>query len=1361
MGGAQSAREEDEPGQDAAACRAEDVQHCADDELRKNDVAGKSDAPLVEVNSILEDDINDEDDEFSEKPPKEVEALPENVVVNEESIKETEEEISLDMTEVKAKHNDINESFKTFFSKVGLKFTLKRGSRDHGEIGEGGPESTDVKNPAYQIQDDRTQVDIAHESQNDNSTRLTRGETKVLEDFQNEADSPDDEWTHIDMPSEREPSSLSGAKEDVTMSPIKKFFTTGIFTGLRKKSVSLEDEIMTRELVVQEVGETAKEMTYDQPEDTDNTAETVVDGDQEENPSTNIVSEPETPKEIGDVPSSPLKMLLLASSLMKPKRQKDTKPSEGEEYKPSSDSDHLLSPTDMAENNKNQSPAQKTVEEEESPWATFKKLLSPKKRVNRSALSNDAMQTLMAKDKSKLSEGYDVECSVDEGKKRNDSAISWDAILCGSHTASDPVDETPSDNVNVVQAAQHFDNNGEVLASSTTGAGSPAEGDVGSAWNAFKRLTSPKRKAKPEEERQHSPETDDMQENISFSAKIFPTWNKRKSVSKKDQEAPSYEVDQELMPGDLNWPAVVPLSNYDTVEKEPKEETETSVKPEFQLNQDFLPEVTEAAQPLDNLPTQETQHDVDALENEATYEDLTDRTEFIGKPLSDIPEEGDFTESTTANDPIEITSRAVTAPESAYVSLGDDSKMISALSQLSEHTSGSATAVLTECQVKETEEFLQQVVESISTKSEADSRCLNKMVCSASSDTLQTFGEDSQLREAQKSDVTATRMDVVVNEMEAATDKTQTTEITPPIPTKELDTQGTTAAISTEELDTKEITTPIPTKEFDTAEITPQIPLEEFDTKEITPQIPTEEQKIATPLPTEKLDTEEINPTSIEERGTQEITPHITTGELDTQEITIAIPSEKLDTEEIKPPTCTEEDDTDEIKPHILTDELETMEITAPFPDEEIDTKEITTLIPNKELDTQEITPPTPPEKLDTHEITTPIPPEKRDTEEITTVITTKELDNQESSPPPPSEKLDTQEITTPIPPEKLDTEDIKPIFTEEHDTEEIPTVIPTKELDTQEIAPPTPTEKLDTQEIKPIFTEECDTEEMTPHFPTVELDTMEMTLLIPTKKLDTQEILIPPEKRDTEVITTVIPTKEPDIQEIRSPTPTGKVDTEKIKPPTCTEEHDTEEIKPQILTDGLETIKITTLIPNEIDTKEITTLIHTKELDTQEITTTIPPEKLDTEEITSQIPTEELNTKEITTPIPSEKLDTEELKPTSTEEHDTKEIAPQVTTERYDTKEVATLIYTKELITTPSPTKDLDTKKIALPSLTEELDTQEITLPTEELRAKEITTLIPIKELDTEEITPPSLTEEGAQHPGNRASYSYPGTRH
>ncbi|XP_061651835.1 titin [Phyllopteryx taeniolatus] len=1291
MGGAQSGREEDEPGQDAAECRAEDVQPCADDKLRKNDVAGKSDAPLVEVNSIFEDDINDEDDEFSEKPPREVETLLENVVVNEESIKETEEEISLDMTEVKAKHNDINESFKTFFSKVGLKFTLKRGSRDHGEIGEGGPESTEVKNPAYQIQDDRTQVDIAHESQNDNSTCPTRGETKVLEDFQNEADSPDDEWTHIDMPSEREPSSLSGAKEDVTMSPIKKFFTTGIFAGLRKKSASLEDEIMTRELVVQEIGATAKEITYHQPEDTDNTVETVVDGDQEENPSTNIVSEPETPKDIGDVPSSPQKMLLLASSLMKLKRQKDTKPSEGEEYKTSSDSDHLLSPTDMAENNKNQSPAEKTVEEEESPWATFKKLLSPKKRVNRSALSNDVMQTLMAKDKSELSEGYDIECSVDEGKKRKDSAISWDAILCGSHTASDPVDETPSDNVNVVQAAQHFDNNGEVLASSTKGAGSPAEGDVGSAWNAFKRLMSPKRRAKPEEERQHSPETDDMQENISFSAKIFPTLKKRKSVSQKDQEAPSYEVDQELTPGDLNWPAVVPLSNYDTVEKEPKEETETSVKPDFQLNQDFLPEVTEAAQPLDNLATQETQHDVDALENEATYEDLADRTEFIGKPLSDIPEEGDLTESTTANDPIEITSKAVTAPESAYVSLGDDSKMISALSQLSEPTSGSTTAVLTECQVKETEEFLQQVVESISTKSEADSLCLNKMVCSASSDTLQTFGEDSQLREAQKWDVTTTRMDVVVNEMEAATDKTQTTEITPPIPTKELDTQGTTGAISTEELDTKEITTPIATEEFDTAEITPQIPLEDLDTKEITPQIPTEEleaQKIATPLPTEKLDPEEIKPTSIEE--------------LNTQEITIAIPPEKLDTEEIKPPTCTEEHDTDEIKPHILTDELETMEITAPFPDEEIDTKEITTLIPNKELDTQEITPPTPPEKLDTQEITTPIPPEKHDTEEITTVIPTKELDTREIAPPTPTEKLDTQEIMTPIPPEKLDTE-----------------------------------------EIKPIFTEECDTEEITPYIPTVELDTMEMTLLIPTKKLDTQEILIPPEKLDTEVITTVIPTKEPDIQEITSPTPTGKVDTEEIKPPTCTEEHDTEEIKPQILTDELETIKITTLIPNEIDTKEITTLIHTKELDTQEITTTIPPEKLDTEEITSQIPTEEFNTKEITTPIPSEKLDTEELKPTSTEGHDTKKIAPQVTTKGYDTKEVVTLIYTKELITTPSPTKDLDTKKIALPSLTEELDTQEITLPTEELHAKEITTLIPIKELDTEEITPPTLTEE------------------
>ncbi|XP_061700371.1 A-kinase anchor protein 12 [Syngnathoides biaculeatus] len=1314
MGDTQSAYEDDEPGQDAAACRVD----CGDDERHKDDVAGKSDAPL---NGVCEDDISPQGGEISEKSPQEVEALLRNVLVNQESVKETEEEISLDVTQVEAKHNDVNDGFKTFFSKVGVKFTLKPGSRDHGEIGKQDPESTEVKDPADRIHDDRTQVDLPPEGQNNESTCPNRVETGVREDSQNKEDSPDNEWTHLDMSSEQEPSSLSDAKEDVTMSPIKKFFTTGIFAGLQKKSISLEDEVMTRELLVQEVEETAKEMTRDQEEDTDNSAVTVADDDQNENPPANVVNESESPKEVEAVPSSPLKRLLLGSSLMKVKRQKDTKQSEGEDCKPSSDSHHLSSPTDTTENDKKESPAETTGAEEESPWATFKKLLSPKRRVNRSALSNDDTQTPVPKDKSELNQGDEIlEHTVDEGKKRKDSAISWDALLCGtSHTASDSDHEKPSENV---QPPQNLDKNAELLAATTKGVGSPAEGDVESTWNAFKRLMSPKKKAKPEEERQQSLETDDVQENFSFSAKIFPTWKKRKSLSKKDHEAPPCEVDQELLPDDLNSPAVFLSSNSDTVTKDPKEDTEASVKTDFQLNQDFLPEAIEAAQPLDELQIQDTQRDVDALQNEATYEDLADLTEFIGKPLSDILEEGDFTESATANEPVEVTSEAVTAD----ASLGDDSELISALSHLADAT----TRVGAEFHVKKTEEFLQQVVESISTNRETDLLCLDKIVCSALSDTLQTFGEFSQLREVQKLDLTPTRTDVVVNEMEAAMDTTETTELTPPTPTKELDTQRTTTQISTEELDTREITSSTPREEFEPQEITPQIPLENSGTKEISPQmapeeldkeittfIPTREldaQKMATPIPTDKLDAEEIKATSTEERDTQEITPHIPTVALVSHKITTPIPAGNLD-------------------------DVETMEITAPIPDEQIGSKEITTLIPDKELDTQEITLPIPAEKIDTQEITTSISDEKldteelkpstctkeHDTEEITTVIPTKELDT-------PGKELDPQEIMTPNPPERLETEEIKPIFPEQHDTEEITTVILTKEIGTRENMTAIPPENLHAKEIRPDSNEEHDVEqELTPRSPTMDRDTMDTEELKPatcTEDHDIEEITPQTltEELDTREIASPIPTKDHDTDEIATVIPTKELDTQEISPPTPGKELDAQEIT-------------TPNPPERLDTEEITTVILTKEIDTQENMTAIPPENLYAKEIRPDSNEEHDIEQEITPRSPTmdrDTMDTEELKPaTCTEEHDVEETTPQTLTEELDTREIAS----------PIPTKDHDTDEIATVIPTKELDTQEISPPTpgKELDAQEIRTPNPPERLDTEEITTVILTKE------------------
>ncbi|XP_037096783.1 titin homolog isoform X17 [Syngnathus acus] len=1382
MGDAQSVFEEGEPGQDAAERQVED-----DKKLLKNNcqIDAKSATLLVEVNGIQEDDTNAQDDWLPENPPKEVET---KVVGNEmEPIKEGKKKgVSSEVTEVEAKHNDINESFKTFFSKVGLKFTLKRGSRDHGENQEG--DSTEVQKPTEQIQDDTTQADTTCESKNEDSTWPTEGEAT---DSQNEVNIPDEEWTHLDTPSEQDPSSPSSPKEHVTMSPMKKFFALGLFTRLGKKRLSLEDETITRELVMEEVGDTEKEMAQDQNEDIENTTVALADVYKEENPPADMISEPGGPNEIEDVPSSALKRLLLGSSLVKIKRQKEAKTSVGEQCQPSSDDpDQLLSPAAMAENDKKQSPTQPAettvVQEEESPWATFKKLLSPKKRVNRSALNNDDMQNPMPKDELKSSEGDDIlECRMDEGKKRKDSAISWDAILCArSQTATDFDDETQTDDANGTEAVENYDNC-DVLASTPKKAASPPESDVESLCQAFKRLMSPKRKAKLVEEMQRSPETESMQENVSLLGKIFPGWNKRKSVPNKDQEATSCEVDQV---GDLN--CIMPLYDYDIVETEPKETVagrEPSTKTDIDLKQDFLPEVMDAAPPSENLQTEEPLQIVEGLQNEAANEDLAHLTEFIEKALSDIPEEGELTESTTAENVIVITSEVRSAPHPVEVSLADNSAMISALSQQAEKTSDATIPVLTKAQVEETEELMQPGVESTTTLPEADLLCSDTIVGSVLCDTL---GEDSHLPGSKQSNAPTTMIDLVPNEMEAATDETEssiadkiistealdTQEITP---TEKLDMKKISTPIPTEEIDTEEITLHISTKELETVGITHAIPNEEPDIEKITPQILVEKldiKEIKSPIRSKELDTQSTTTPSTKELHTKEITspiptqvvdtkergPQNLTKELGTTEITSPIPTEELDIEttEITSPIPTEKVDTEDMGSQSLTKELSTTEITSPIPTKKVDTEEMEPQILTKELGTIEITSPIPTEKLDTEttEITSPIPTEKVDSEDGGPQILIKELDTTDITRAILTEKLDTEtiEITSPIPTEKVNTEEMAPQILTKLGTMEITRPIPTEVVDTEKTGPqvlpkdfhttevktPIPTEKLDTE-----TTVKVDTEDMEPQILTKELGTIDITNTILTQVVDTKE-------RGPQILT-----KGPDTTEITSPISTEKVDTE--------------DMGPQILTKELDTTESTSSIPTDVfDTGEMGPQVLTKESDTTEITSSIPTEEVDTEEMGPQVLTKELNTTEITSPIPTELVDTEEMEPqvltkelnttigtidiTSpilTEKLDTEttEITSPIPTEKVDTEDMGPQSLTKVLgtteITSPIPTKKGDTEEMEPQILTKELGTMAITspIPTEKLDTEttELTSPIPTEKVDAEDSGPQILPKE------------------
>uniref|UniRef100_A0A8C3G5Q0 A kinase-anchoring proteins AKAP-5 and AKAP-12 calmodulin (CaM)-binding domain-containing protein n=1 Tax=Cyclopterus lumpus TaxID=8103 RepID=A0A8C3G5Q0_CYCLU len=724
------------------------------------------------------------------------------------------EAISLEMTEMDAKQNDINKGFRRFFSNIGLKLTVDRGS---GEIPTDVPNDTDTEEPnrpedvedatketTSENAEQDSDVNVAQETyDNDSTTCPTMTEMtseEVLENAEEKetetkaevessnADaamtSPLGEDANQDTTTEEEPRSTSPSspEEEAAVSPIRRFFTTGIFSGLQKKKNLEEDETTGKEMKdigKKEVVEKTEQTVQDQQRDKEDVsvgveaaaAETM--NAHEENkpkgeirsaartmdaspdPLTIIVTEPEvlSSQEKDKVQASPLKRLLSGSGLKKlSKKQRGRKSSDvnlsdsGEHV-----SDHNLSSTDTAENQKEEGGAQPSTErvgEEDGAWASFKRLLTPKKRMKRSSLSNEETQI----------PGSVEEPKPKENKKRKDSSVSWDAVLCRSgrrrsRKTSDSDDETPQiDNRNKQDGGSKNADSAlanevdDILASSPEQAGSPSEGEGASTWKSLKRLVTPKRKAKDDKESKDHVQSDSevSQDEYSFSIKkLLPGRKKRKSAEKQDHVS-SDEADNEAASGDedSDTPAVVPLSEFDTVETEVHIQTQANVEShhipkeaDFELQQDRLDPMAEPALPCDNLQTEAktVQGNDDASENQATTtpdanekaDDLTESDQISKQQLSDIPEEATpasatedaARDDTIAEDLIEITSEAITAAEHLDITLADETEMISAVSQLSSEsskTSGNTTPVPAEYVVEETDVLLHQVVETIS-----------------------------------------------------------------------------------------------------------------------------------------------------------------------------------------------------------------------------------------------------------------------------------------------------------------------------------------------------------------------------------------------------------------------------------------------------------------------------------------------------------------------------------------------------------------------------------------------------------------------------------------------------------------------
>ncbi|XP_072265372.1 A-kinase anchor protein 12, partial [Pyxicephalus adspersus] len=352
--------------------------------------------------------------------------------------------------------------------------------------------------------------------------------------------------------------------------------------------------------------------------------------------------------------SSPLKKLFSSSGLRKlsGKKSKGKKDDDaktditGEPALPSSESPEAAevdsgdsspsSPDESAE----ASPTEKPVEEEPqadlegeatsdgerkkdgiTPWASFKKLVTPKRRPKRPSESDkedevekvktstmsstDSGGSVQNQEEAKeTSEEQKLEKSTDENKKKADSSVSWDALICvGSSkkrarkTSDSDEEEVPKSQEECkktdgeAEQTQEPESESPITSSQEQQAqessspdqvNSPTEGDGVSTWQSFKRLVTPRRKSKtkadekPEETaavsnpEQSTSEGEGSKDEswVSFK-KLIPGRRKKRSDAKQEQTSPNADQpEHESAVEDSDEPAVVPLAEFDAAELE-------------------------------------------------------------------------------------------------------------------------------------------------------------------------------------------------------------------------------------------------------------------------------------------------------------------------------------------------------------------------------------------------------------------------------------------------------------------------------------------------------------------------------------------------------------------------------------------------------------------------------------------------------------------------------------------------------------------------------------------------------------------------------------------------------------------------
>lgn len=257
-------------------------------------------------------------------------------------------------------------------------------------------------------------------------------------------------------------------------------------------------------------------------------------------------------------------------------------------------------------------------------WSSFKKLVTPKKRVKRSSESEDEATcekpaksaTLSSSESAPLADKSVEEevkedkpteeepktenteklvSSTEEPKKKMDTSVSWEALMCmggpkkRTRRTSDSDDEEIKLEEELPAAAVEGEQEGKTEAAIVTSQNTESDGEVvsspephekESAWDTLKRIVMSKNKGKEDKQEetaeQVQSDSEAPKDESSFSLKKFLPGRRKKKAEKQAS------TEQGLSEDDSDTPAVVPLSEYDdqgkAEQEAPAEPTAVQIK---------------------------------------------------------------------------------------------------------------------------------------------------------------------------------------------------------------------------------------------------------------------------------------------------------------------------------------------------------------------------------------------------------------------------------------------------------------------------------------------------------------------------------------------------------------------------------------------------------------------------------------------------------------------------------------------------------------------------------------------------------------------------------------------------------------